>query len=170
MKVILASSSAIKLAACQAAFKQIGSPDIITTAASSGVNKQSVGIETSWGAIARVQAAQTAHPDASLYVAIESGLFQRDQEYYDHALVLLMTRMGLLISRYSEGLELPTAMVEKAKLKDFAINTVGDTLAEYGQVKNADDPHICLVGKSRADYIEETLAQTLTSLNHGSLS
>jgi non-canonical (house-cleaning) NTP pyrophosphatase len=155
MKIVLASTSAVKLAACRAAFGDAA--EIVTVKAASGVNEQPVGGETLTGAFNRISAAKAAIPGADLYVSIENGIFEEEGRYIDRPVVTVSTAKGAPQVTYGEGVEFPKDSVEEAGRRGFGIWTVGKVMQEQGLVRQHDDPHLDLSGKSRAVYLADAV-------------
>lgn len=153
MKIVLASTSAIKLDACRRAF-----PDAVieTVKAPSGVSEQPIGDETLRGAFNRITAARLAVPDADVYVSIENGLFVENGEHIDCA-VVVMAKGDETITAFSDGVPFPADAVAETASRGFAEWTVGKVMAEMGLVRQHDDPHLDLSGKPRAAYIDDAM-------------
>lgn len=151
MKVILASTSAVKLAAVRAVFGD--EVDVIATAAASGVNAQPVGDETTRGAMQRLGNARTIRPDGDVYISIESGIFVEARVWVDRPVVVVERADGARTVVQGHGVTFPADMVEVARAKGFTAVTVGQVMQANGVVRQHDDPHRDLSGISRADYL-----------------
>lgn len=151
MKVILASTSAVKLAAVRSVFGD--GIDIIATAAASGVNAQPVGDEALRGAIQRLGNARTIRPDGDVYISIENGIFDEKGVWVDRPVVVVERADGVRSVVYGHGVVFPADMVDAACAKGFATVTVGQVMQDNGVVRQHDDPHRDLSGISRADYL-----------------
>lgn len=151
MKIVLASTSAVKLAAVRAVFGD--SVDIIAAAASSGVNAQPVGDETLRGALQRLGNARVIRPDGDLYISIENGIFNENGVWVDRPVVVAERADGARTAIQGHGVVFPAAMVAAAQEKGFAFVTVGQVMQDSGVVRQHDDPHRDLSGISRADYL-----------------
>jgi len=162
MKVVLASTSTVKIAACRAAFG--AAYEIIPVNIPSGVAAQPVNQETLTGAFNRIQGARAALPGADIYVSIENGLFEDNGKYIDRAVVMLAAAEAEPGVFYSDGVEFPAHSVAIARGRGFDKWTVGQVMEELGIVKKHDDPHVTLSGKSRAAYIDEVLKIAVGSL------
>lgn len=167
MKIVLASTSSLKLQAVQQAF----GPDVkvVTVSVPSGVNEQPFGDETLRGARNRIAGARVAHPEADCYVSIESGIFEiispdGRTEYIDRAVIVMENTAEAEWVRYSEGVTFPRGCVEEAQRRGFDAWTVGEVMAELGIVKNHADPHLDLVGRSRVSFLVVELAQFVESM------
>lgn len=140
---------------------------------SSGVAEQPMNLEEiKEGASNRLSAAIKLKPRAGLYISVESGLIRepsaKDSEVYewvDRALVIVKTK-GREISALTEGVLFPEDAVLKTMLKPggLRLNTVGKVMLEMGLIKDHTDPHLELSGKSRAEYISETLSKLIDQL------
>ena len=175
LKIVIASTSAVKVDACRRAF---GSEvDIVTVKVPSGVNEQPMDLETLQGANNRLAAARAAIPDADFYVAIESGLFRLfDEEttFVDRAIVVLQHQTGLQCQTTSDGVIFPDTAVEEARRRGLDKWTVGRIMQEQGiVVRRVDgsqthtivleadsDVRLDLLVASRAD-VSRTQAATL---------
>src|SRR6187399_2170582 len=92
LKIVLASTSAVKLDACRAAFGD--EAEIITVKAPSGVGEQPMNGETVTGAFNRIAAAKKLVPDADLYVSIENGIFEEKGHDIDRPVVVVSRAAG----------------------------------------------------------------------------
>lgn len=164
MKIVCASTSAVKLNACKKAFANWADADIQTVKAASGVPEQPLGLQTLTGAFNRIVAAKKAIPDADVYISIENGVFEENGTYVDRAIVVMCTRDGIAHVSQSEGVKFPTESVLEARERGFDVWTVGKVMAEQGIVKQHDDPHLCLSGKSRTTYIDDAMAKAISAL------
>ena len=163
MKVALASTSWVKVAACQKALADVPNVELVTFKAPSGISEQPLNEETLRGAFNRIEATEKAIPDADLYVSIESGLFEENGDYFDRA-VVTVKRKGAEQPQvsYSDGVKFPLDCVNEARKRGFDIWTVGKVMAERGIVKLHDDPTADLSGKPRAVYIQDALQMALS--------
>lgn len=154
MKIVIGSKSAIKLAACKAVFPK---DKIIGVGVRSGVPEQPVSYETVLDALQRRLNCIKENNNADVYIAIENGIYEIDGKWVDYPVVALSTRACPITVITGEGVEFPTVCVEEARRRGFNNTTVGDIMAEHGIIKNTKDPHVCLTGKPRQVYLEETL-------------
>lgn len=157
MKIVVASTSPIKIEACKLAFGKVADVEIIPVNAPSGIAKQPSDGRAITGAYNRVSAARALVPDADVYVGIESGIDRVGYEYFDRAVVVIEAASGRSEIGQSEAVAFPSASVAKAKRRGFETCTVGMVMEEQGIVVKHDDPHLTLAGKSRTDYIAETV-------------
>lgn len=164
MKIVLASTSAVKVAACTKAFGAVSDTEIITVKAASGINEQPMNEETLLGAFNRLNNAKNAVPDADYYVSIENGIFEENGHFIDRAVVTVMDRAGNVKTTASDGVEFPAASVEETRRRGFDKWTVGKVMEEQGLVKQHDDPHLTLSGKSRVAYIDEAALKAAAAL------
>lgn len=178
MKIVLASQSAVKIAAVRKAFAHVAGVEFEFVKVPSGINEQPIGHETLEGAFNRLQNVQiefakAAHPDADLYITIESGLYEEDGHYVDRALVVFVTNQGMLRKLHSDGVAFdPTPAhadcIEAARTRGFDLWTVGKIMQERGLVDDHADPHKDLPvkgqGRSRVDYIDDTLRKVVAQL------
>src|SRR5262245_40109358 len=123
MKIVLASTSAVKLDACRAAFGEAA--EIVTVKAPSGVNEQPMNDETVTGAFNRIAAAQKLSPGADLYVSIENGIFEESGHFIDRPVIVAARGTGAPEVTYGEGVEFPKDSVEEARKRGFDTWTVG---------------------------------------------
>lgn len=162
MKIVLASTSAVKIAACRAAFGE--AHEIVPVKVSSGVAEQPMNQETLTGAFNRIRGARAAVPGADIYISIENGVFEEDRKYIDRAVVTLAVGDAKPQTFYSDGVEFPADCVEIARARGFNEWTVGKIMEERGVVAKHDDPHATLSGKSRTAYINDVLKAAVGSL------
>lgn len=165
-QIVLGSQSAVKVRAVEHAIKRLGlNAELIAVKAASNVSEQPFEEETEQGAENRAAHAVMLQPGADYYLAIESGLFQRGDDWYDAAVVVLRDASGQYIVFQGEGVQFPTEAVEECRRRGGEW-TVGKVLVEMGYVSQHDDPHRDLVGVSRADYIDEVVYQALSGLTN----
>jgi inosine/xanthosine triphosphatase len=164
MKIVLASTSPVKIDACKAAFGTAAGIDLVTVKAPSGVNEQPMNDETLRGAFNRLAHARAAVPGADFYVSIENGIFEEKGRYIDRAVVTVMDKSGTTATTYSDGVEFPRDSVEETRRRGFDQWTVGKVMQEQGIVRQHDDPHLDLGGKSRVSHINETMAKAVLNL------
>lgn len=166
MRVVLASSSAVKIRAVQRAFGP--GVEVVPVSVPSGVPEQPVEEETMQGARNRVRGARAKQPGADHYVSIESGLFKVGESWVDRAAVVVENTDGTehrIV--FTEGVVFPTECVEEAERRGFDTWTAGKVLQERGIVGDHADPHKDLSGRSRAEYIDEALGTMVRALGVG---
>lgn len=156
MKIVLASESAVKIAAVQKAFADT-SIELITLSVSSGVSEQPMNDETLTGAFARLSAARAQEPNADLYISIENGIFEEDGNFIDHPIVAISNGNTKPLVTKGEGVRFPAEAVEEARQRGFDTTTVGKIMAQKGWVADHADPHKDLIGKSRSTILAETM-------------
>ena len=166
MLIGLGSQSEVKQAAVTHALRQFGLTDsqLVAVKARSDINEQPFNDETITGARNRALHTSLLVPGADLTIAIESGLFERSGCYLDIAVVVVRLPGGELLQQESEGVVFPADAVEEAKRRGADVWTVGKILQESGRVRLHNDPHACLAGRSRAEFINDAvlcLFQTL---------
>lgn len=177
MKIVVASTSSIKLSAVKEAVleimpKALGKTledfQFIPVRAKSGVNIQPRGLdEIEQGASSRLLGAIEAQPDYDLVVSIENGLLKEDHNFTDVAVIILCTRGYNTLKTLSAGIAVPRTTVQATAEAGFDKRTWGQTLAmQYPHsLCQADDPHSFLTnskfsrGKILADAIKIALAQ-----------
>lgn len=177
MKIVIASTSAVKLSAVNEAAldimpKVLGkAPEefqFIPVRVKSGVNIQPCGLdEIEQGASNRLLGAIEAQPDYDLVVSIENGLLKEDHNFTDIAAIILCTLGYNTLKTLSAGIAVPRTIAQATAEAGFDKRTWGQTLAiQYPHsLCQADDPHSFLTNKkfSRkkilADAIKIALAQ-----------
>lgn len=164
MKIVLASTSAVKVNACKKAFAGIADAEIVTIKASSGIADQPVGDETLQGALNRIAFARASVPDADLYVSIENGIFEERGGYVDRAVVVIAKENETPSVTKSDGVTFPRESVEEARKRGFDTWTVGKIMEEQGIVTQHDDPHKDLSGRSRIAYIDDAMREAVLAL------
>ncbi len=158
MKIVIASLSEIKIAACKEAFGEAGNV-FVAVKTESLVPEQPLGDETILGAHNRIIHAMRLASAADIYLAIENGLFYDHGKYFDRAVVAKgFNKPGLPVTyEFSKAVEVPTIAVDEAQRIGFENTTVGKVLKDSGFTQQHDDPHLTLTGISRKDYIIEAL-------------
>jgi non-canonical (house-cleaning) NTP pyrophosphatase len=165
LKIVVASSSVIKIEGCSKPFADIAGVNIQSVAAPSGVNAQPMSYnETEKGARNRLVFARAATPGAVLYLSVENGLMKEGQSYLDRAIVIVSDDAGHEATAQSAPVKIPTQWVKKMLERGAKDCTVGQVMAEAGVIANAYDPHLGLTDKSRADYIGETVQRAVRNL------
>lgn len=162
LKIVLASTSAVKLDACRAAFGD--DAEIITVKAPSGIAEQPMNGETVTGAFNRIAAAKKLVPDADLYVSIENGIFEEKGHDIDRPVVVVSRASGNAEVTFGEGVEFPHESVEEARRRGFDTWTVGRVMQEQGLIRQHDDPHLDLSGKSRSEYLRDAVKKAAKAL------
>jgi non-canonical (house-cleaning) NTP pyrophosphatase len=158
MLIALGSQSEIKRVAITTALRQFGiHAQLVAVKASSDVSEQPFDDETITGAKNRALHTAALVPGADLAMAIESGIFARNGQYLDIAVVLVQLPDGEMLVQESEGVVFPSDAVEEAKRRGTAAWTVGKILQESGRITLHNDPHLSLVGRSRAEYINDAV-------------
>lgn len=168
-KIVLASESACKANAVIAAAKKYYTHydlDIVCVNTKSGVPEQPFEEETELGASNRLAHAEKIYPAADLYIAIENGLYEEGQRFFDKALIKLKKpKEGFERITTSAKVEFPREYVEKARAIGFDKITVGECMYQAGLVKDAKDPHASLAEKiSRQTLLEDALACALPAI------
>jgi non-canonical (house-cleaning) NTP pyrophosphatase len=161
MKIALGSTSCVKQASVLSALHRFSSPyELVSVSARSNVSEQPIENETYHGAINRVVHTASLVPDADFSLAIESGIFLRNNNFYDVAVVVARSQYGQMVISESEAVQFPDNCVMEALQRDGDW-TAGMVLQEKGIVKDHKDPHQSLTGKSRAEYITEAVYEVL---------
>jgi non-canonical (house-cleaning) NTP pyrophosphatase/adenine/guanine phosphoribosyltransferase-like PRPP-binding protein len=168
-KIVLSSESEIKIRALTSAAKQYYKDydvEIISVKTASGVSEQPFNDETALGVSNRLCAAEKLYPNADMYVAIENGLFDIDNRYFDKAVIKLKSKNGLHRLISSDAVEFPKQYVEEARQLGFDKTTVADCMFKAGLIKNPKDPHADLGEKiSREKILEEVLLLNITAIH-----
>lgn len=164
MKIVLASTSAVKLDAVKNAFAHIADAEIVPVKVPSNVNEQPIDHETIRGAFNRITAARKAIPNGDLYVSIENGIFRENGAYVDKAIVVTCNSRSSYTFETSDGVVFPDTAVEETRARGFNVWTVRKVMEEQHLVDKHDDPHLSLSGKPRAAYIQDALGKTLQQL------
>lgn len=167
MKIVVASTSAIKFKAVRHALKQIPPYfdfDVRTAKAPSGVNEQPLGLEeTALGAENRLIVVERDHPDA-LIISIENGL---DRQGQDLAIIHVRGPHTGSIIELSDRIQMPQSAIEAAKDRNLHTTTAGQVLAEQSGCQ-PDDPHAHLTGGkvTRLDLLVPPLVRALKRAVH----
>lgn len=164
--IALGSTSAIKIQAVQAALTTLGCEAVIMPVkAASGVPEQPFDDQTMLGAMNRARQAAQQVGRFDLALAIESGIYSQDGRYFDRAVVVALLPSGDFVSVLSDAVEFPADAVQETLARGTDVWTCGKVLAEWQRVEKHDDPHFSLVGKPRAQFINEAVAALFTELN-----
>lgn len=160
-RILLASTSHLKFKALQEVCNIYNTPLAISTIkVSSDVNEQPVGEETIIGCFNRIRNASSKNVDNDIkyIIAIENGIFYRNNEYVDIAVCgILEVESGIIELGYSDPVKFPLDCVKDAEIRGFNHTTVGDVMKERGLILDSKDPYISLCGVSRKTFIVETL-------------
>ena len=174
-KVVVASTSEIKLGAVKDALAMWGNPDfadceVVGCKAESGVNAQPMGkTEGANGACNRLDHAPLLVEGADIYVAMEnflspSGGLSDQQSWVDTAFVVVSYN-HINKSVISQAIYMPAKYVMQAynSVGGFELNTAGQMMAASGDYPGmvADDPHLALTGKSRREYLAAAVLEAL---------
>ena len=116
MNIVVASKNPVKLEAAREAFLRMF-PDVIPnikqTSVPSGVSDQpSSDAETYQGALNRITAARTEHPDADYWIAFESGIELKGEEMEAFAWAVVGDRDGRLGKGRSTTFFLPPEVAQ----------------------------------------------------------
>lgn len=161
--VVVGTTSALKIAAVQAVFKDA---EVLGVKTNSGVPEQPLEEEIEKGARHRLWFVKDWFPEADIYIGIENGIFYENGNYVDKAIVIIENSNGQEQVACSSGLIVPEESFFKAKTQGFDKTTVGQVMFEDGLVNKKDDPHADPGDKkSRSFFLTETIAQALQQLN-----
>jgi non-canonical (house-cleaning) NTP pyrophosphatase len=166
MKVIVGSMSALKTTVVEIAMRELGQVrTIVSVPVASGVASQPVGEdETLRGARQRAMSAKAV--DSSVCaIGIENGIRQVGNGWEDWAVIVLLPADGTEIIVHSDGVAVPTDIVEVARARGFSTTTVGAVLAErFGSL--SDDPHTFLTGGrvSRQELLVSAVVRALAQV------
>ncbi|GCE15314.1 DUF84 family protein [Tengunoibacter tsumagoiensis] len=165
MIIAVGSQSKIKVTAVKNALCQLGvKADIEAVKAHSAIAEQPFNQETRQGAINRALHTAQLVPRAAFTLAIESGLYWRMDAWLDIALVVARFPDGTCVEVESEAIVFPSSAVEEVQRRGVHTWTAGQVLQEWGQVQSHNDPHLSLVGKSRADFIQDAVVKLFQTL------
>ncbi len=163
MKIVLASTSPLKIEACRKAFAKQADLDLLPLAVDSEIPQQPLDEETRKGALNRIRNAKTCFPNADVYVSMENGLFQETQNWFDRAVIAVAVKDETPVFVESKSVEFPYYCVEEARKRGFYSCTVGKVMEEQGLVNHYNDPHLDLCGISRVDLLSAALTRALSS-------
>ncbi len=166
MHIIVGTTSALKVQAVQAVFKD----DTVTgVKTNSGVPEQPIEAETEIGARHRLGEARRLMPDADMYIGIENGIFHEDGHYVDKAIVVIENKDGEQQLACSLGVVFPEEYFLEAQRIGFDKITVGQVMFDAGRVKAKDDPHADLGDKtSRVVFLTDTISTALAQFGPAS--
>ena len=167
MIIAVGSENKVKLEAVKRGFENAGYTDItiIGKNVPSGIPEQPFGHEeTLTGARNRARNTLTHFPDADLIIGIESGVME---DNCDAAIIYCLIKdEDYEIEHYalSEKVKFPNECIDEARKRGFDTVTVGQIMQELGIVKDQKDPHLSLTGKSRTDYLTNTITQLVDDI------
>jgi len=150
LKILLASSSAIKIDATRKAFQELFPKhfvEVVSIKAKSEINEQPVGHdETLKGAMNRLKNAKNASQDHfDFTVAIENGIFPATYltttTWFDVGIVVVANAIGKESFSVSTAVQVPSHLVEEAMKKGFATTTFGSVLKQKNNSVDENDPH-----------------------------
>ena len=161
MKIGVTSENKLKVDAVRGAYHSRGFPcEVVGYTANSGVGEQPINEQALGGARNRITDIQKRVNGLDLIVSIESGIFEEDGQWVDHAVVVIFNaKTGEEYVDYSDGVVFPREYVERTRDIGFDKMTVGKVMEKEGYVKDNKDPHKSITGKPRQEYIEETLGR-----------
>lgn len=111
----------------------------IGCAASSNIDEQPLGIpQTRNGAIARACNARDLHPDADLWIGIESGIVDGGNQFYEMSVIVVLYKNGRQFSAVTSGHAIPNEFVDEARKRGFDKHTVGSVMAERTGCSSTD--------------------------------
>lgn len=173
---VLGTKSEIKIKALKEALFEIYNleQEIVCYNVSSGVPEQPFGEEGFLGAFNRATNAanefEIKNKDKNGYaIGIENFLDtqkinEENSIYLDIAAVTILKlplNSNIKVTHFSEPIIFENSLVEEAKKKG---TTVGIIMKNKGLVKDSNNPHLDLVGKSRTIFLKETLILALKAI------
>lgn len=163
MYVGVTSTNPLKLAAVKRAYQTIGLlPTLTGYVTHSRVGEQPIGDLTLKGARNRLNSILEIPSSLDAIISIENGIYLEHDTWIDRAVLLHVdTHTRKEHIGYSQGVQFPTACVIKAQTMGFAHITVGRIMYLESLIKNPQDPHFELSGKSREEYLYEALVALL---------
>jgi len=161
MKIGVTSENKLKVDAVRCAYASIGLPcELVGYTANSGVGEQPINEQALGGARNRITDLKKRVDGLDRIVSIESGIFEEDGQWVDRAVVVIFNaKTGEEYVDYSDRVVFPKEYVERARDIGFDKMTVGKVMEKEGYVSDNKDPHKSISGKSRQEYIEETLGK-----------
>lgn len=177
MKIIVAGTSDIKIAATKKAVYQLVLKDIEVESikiGSTGINEQPIGeSEILEGAKRRAVLAKEAdkiQDISTIYLGIENGIEeQTPHNWFDYAFIYGIFPKGERVTKTIRCFFPEECVIATSKLPGgFKDNTVGKYMANIGLVKDHADPHIDLCGISRTELLKEAIKDILISPRDGS--
>jgi non-canonical (house-cleaning) NTP pyrophosphatase len=169
MKIIVSSASSQKLTAVQMAFQNTitdKTVEMLGYKASSGINEQPVGKdEISLGCNNRLSETMK-NQLGDIYVSIENGIELRKEEWHDFGYIIIyIPRYRKEFDGVTESVIFPTDCVEEAMRRGFDLHTVGSVIAERNPGVDKQDPQLWLTGKSRVQYLVDTIEKLIVKAN-----
>ncbi|HII71216.1 TPA: DUF84 family protein [Candidatus Woesearchaeota archaeon] len=167
MNIAVTSENMLKVYSVKQAYEFLKDAVVTGYKADSGVGEQPVGDDTLRGARNRIVDVCSRHPDLDRIISIENGIFREGGQWHDKAVVLLFRPYeGTEHVAYSDSVVFPDRFVERAREIGFDRITVGKVMADAGHVEDPKDPHLYISGKSRRQYLEETVRGLVMSVEH----
>ena len=165
MKVVVCSTSRIKLVATAKAFEALGIKDAVCVcvAAESGVGAQPGSTRNMEnGARGRIRHALELKPGADYYVAIENGLVYQNDRWFDPACVVVRNAEGRESVAFGAHFPIPTWMVERTLERKSELGVIVQELAGGGE----KDPMAYLSQStiSREELLAQAVCCTLAPL------
>lgn len=168
LNVGVAGTSALKLDATKSAISQLGLLAVVSSIpiGDTDIDEQPVGILEIWrGAEARARLASEADLGQDIYIGIENGIDQdEDESWQDFAMIFAtFNNRENRVLGCTEKCVFPTdAVLATQQLPGgFKENTVGKYMESQGIVKKHDDPHIDLCCFSRRELLENGILEVL---------
>lgn len=142
-RIIVASTSAVKLTVARKAFVQVfpsQAVQVVAVSTDSGVPAQPMGEQTLEGAMHRLAQIRASHPDADYWISQEGGLFHdADDILYNRAWIVVCDREGHIAKSSTASFALPKGIAtlvqvgfEFGDASDMYWNTIGQKHAAGG--------------------------------------
>lgn len=163
MKIVVGTTSTLKLRAVQNAFNRAGVVAEITGhKVKSDVPKQPFSEkEITTGATNRAKNALTKDKNADYGLGIESGIALKNRKYFDLAACIIVNKEGAIVGEaFSAAVETPAKVVHLIKTNDSEAGVVAQ---ELGKIQEKD-PLLWYTGQrmSRDKILEDAIFLALT--------
>lgn len=167
MKIGVTSQNSLKLDAVRKVYSSLSSVEIIGYSTDSKVGEQPIDDETLLGARNRISDLKSRADDLDRMVSIENGIFYEGGKWHDKAVVIIYdARADSEHIAYSDEVMFPTQYVDQARQIGFDKITVGKVMMDARYVHDHKDPHLSISGKSRKEYLEETIRKLVKEVEH----
>lgn len=154
--LVVGSGSEIKLTAVKKGFEKYKCFEIESESRSkSEISEQPIGRdEIIRGAINRARSAMKFRSDAFVCIGIENGLIYEHDKWNDIACIVVITHNSVIAETWTDMLYVPNQYVYNPDV----------LIGPKPLWSNLKDPHLVLSGKSRIDFIAQTISEQIAPI------